>query len=65
MHYRHLGWSTSAAWLVYLFVALRRIYGDGTIRRRAALARRWSLLFLPILLAYRLLLFFVTLKTMH
>ena len=50
--------------LVYLAIALKRVYGD---RLPAAIARSLALvvLFLPILRAYRLLLFFITLKTMH
>lgn len=50
--------------LVYLVIALRRVYGD---RLLAANARSLALvvLFLPILRAYRFLLFFITLKTMH
>ena len=53
-----------AGMLVYLFVALRRVYGD---RWWAALPRSLALgaAFLPVLLAYRLMLFFVTIKTMH
>jgi hypothetical protein len=50
--------------VVYLFVALRAAYGD---RWWAALTRSLILgaAFLPVLLAYRLLLFFVTIETMH
>jgi hypothetical protein len=48
----------------YLFLALRRVYGDGIILG-AARSLALVVLFLPILRAYRLLLFFVTLKTMH
>ena len=50
--------------VVYLFVALRRVYGD---RWWAALPRSLALgvAFLPVLLAYRLMLFFVTIETMH
>jgi hypothetical protein len=50
--------------IVYLFLALRRTYGDGWF---VASARALALgaAFLPVLRAYRLLLFFVTLKTMH
>ena len=48
----------------YLFLALKRVYGDGMIRA-AARSLALIVLFLPIPRAYRLLLFFVTLKTMH
>ena len=50
--------------LVYLAIALKRVYGD---RLPAAIARSLAMvvLFLPILRAYRFLLFFITLKTMH
>src|SRR5262249_47273322 len=50
--------------LIYLFLALRKVYGD---RWWAALPRSLALgaAFLPVLLAYRLMLFFVTIKTMH
>jgi Protein of unknown function (DUF3667) len=53
-----------AGMIVYLFLALRKAYGD---RWWAALTRSLLLgaAFLPVLLAYRLMLFFVTLKTMH
>lgn len=49
---------------VYLYFALQRTYGDG---RGAAAARALALgsLVFPIILAYRFLLFFVTLYTMH
>lgn len=49
---------------IYLFLALRRSYGDRTV---AAAVRSVALtaLILPILLAYRFLLFFVTLASMH
>jgi len=48
----------------YLFVALRRVFGD---RAPVAAARALTvtLLFFPIVLGYRFLLFFVTLQTMH
>ena len=49
---------------VYLFLALKRVYGDRMIRA-AARSLAMVVLFLPVLRAYRLLLFFVTLKTMH
>jgi len=49
---------------VYLFLALKRVYGDGTIQA-AARSLALVVVFLPVLRAYRLLLFFVTLKTMH
>lgn len=48
----------------YLFLALKRVYGDGMILA-AARSLTMVVLFLPVLRAYRLLLFFVTLKTMH
>ena len=53
-----------AGLVVYLFLALRGTYRDGAI---AAAARSLVLvaLYFPIILAYRFLLFFVTLKTMH
>jgi hypothetical protein len=49
---------------VYLYFALRRTYGDGAA---AATARAIVLaaLFFPVVQLYRLLLFFVTLNTMH
>src|SRR6185503_7625785 len=49
---------------IYLFAALRRAFGD---RAPAAAARAVAvtLLFFPIVLVYRFLLFFVTLQTMH
>jgi hypothetical protein len=50
--------------IVYFFVALRRVYGDGKV---AGLARALALgvALPPVLWSYRFLLFFVTLKTMH
>ena len=49
---------------IYLYLAMRRAHGDSRV---AAGARALTLGFLiyPILLAYRFLLFFVTLYTMH
>ena len=49
---------------VYIFFGLRRVFGD---RAAAAAARALAVtvLFYPILLTYRFLLFFVTLQTMH
>lgn len=53
-----------AGLFVYLYVALRRVYGDG---RLAAALRALALgaLWLPTLETYRLLLFFITLRLMH
>jgi hypothetical protein len=48
----------------YLFVALRRVFGD-RVPAAAARALALTLLFFPIVLVYRFLLFFVTLQTMH
>jgi hypothetical protein len=48
----------------YLFLALKRVYGD-RMTRAAAGSLALIVLFLPVLRACRLLLFFVTLKTMH
>ena len=50
--------------VAYFFLALRRTYGDGRIAA-AARALVLTALFVPVLSAYRFLLFFVTLKTMH
>jgi hypothetical protein len=47
---------------IYLFAALRRAFGD---RAPAARAVALTVLFFPIVLVYRFLLFFVTLQTMH
>ncbi|MEO8484149.1 MAG: DUF3667 domain-containing protein [Acidobacteriota bacterium] len=52
------------AFILYLFLALRRAYGDGAMAsaiRAVVLAG----LLTPILMAYRFLLFFVTLWAMH
>jgi Protein of unknown function (DUF3667) len=53
-----------AGLIVYLYLALRRVYGDG---RTTAAVRALALgaCVYPMLLAYRFLLFFVTLETMH
>jgi hypothetical protein len=48
----------------YLFFALRRVFGDGALAA-ATRALAVTLLFYPILLTYRFLLFFVTLQAMH
>lgn len=48
----------------YLFFALRRVFGDGALAA-ATRALAVTMLFYPILLTYRFLLFFVTLQAMH
>lgn len=53
-----------AGLFVYLYAALRRVYDDGRIAATTR-ALALTLVFFPVLLAYRFLLFFVTLKTMH
>jgi len=49
---------------VYLYFALRRTYGDGA-PAAAVRAVTLAVLFYPVVVAYRLLLFFVTLTMMH
>lgn len=53
-----------AGLLVYLFISLRRVFGGGRVTA-AVRALGVTLLFFPIVFAYRFLLFFVTLLTMH
>jgi len=49
---------------VYLFMSLRRVFGDRLLSAAARTAGV-TLLFFPIVFVYRFLLFFVTLQTMH
>lgn len=53
-----------AGMALYIFFGLRRVFGDRAVAA-AARALAVTVLFYPILLTYRFLLFFVTLQTMH
>jgi hypothetical protein len=53
-----------AGMALYIFFGLRRVFGDRAVAA-AARALAVTLLFYPILLTYRFLLFFVTIQTMH
>jgi hypothetical protein len=59
-----VSWIFLAGLATYLFAALRRVFGDRTAPA-ATRALAVTLLFLPITVVYRFLLFFVTLLTMH
>jgi hypothetical protein len=50
--------------LVYLYLAVRRVYGDGRVAA-AVRALTVTLVWIPMIEAYRRLLFFITLEMMR
>jgi hypothetical protein len=50
--------------LMYLYAALRRVYGDGRVAA-AARAVTMTVLWIPMVEVYRRLLFFITLELMR